>query len=651
MSDLVRLTQEDDIAIITIDNPPVNALGSDVSDGLRSAIDAVALDSTVRAVVVICAGRTFVAGADIKELEDIASGQGPAGGPDIHDLLASIEDCPQPVVMAMHGTSLGGGLELAMAGHYRVATPDAKMGLPEVNLGIIPGAEGSQRLPRLIGIPAAVDMCVDGRPVSAPQAMELGLIDRLIEGDLLKGAVAFARLAANTGLAPKTRERNDKRGSDEENAAAFEAGRTQAAKTRRNQNAPLRVIEALEAAASLPFIEGCKREKEIAAECLASEQARAMIHAFFSERAVSKIPDIPKDAPTFDIRRAAVIGAGTMGAGISMALVNADIPVYLRDNSQDSLDRGLATIRKNFQRRVDRGRMTAEAVDQRLNMIEGGIGYKGVGEADLVIEAVFENMDLKKQVFAELDGLAKPDCVLATNTSTLDINEIASATSRPESVIGMHFFSPAHVMRLVEIVRGTATSKPVVATASAIIKKLRKVGVVVGNCRGFVGNRMMFPYMREAQFLVEEGATPIRVDGALQDFGMAMGIFAVDDMGGIDLAWRVRQEYKHLDKPDVRVPLVLDKLYQMKRWGQKTGSGWYLYKEGDQTPIRDTGVEQLIVETANEAGIERTCRRYRYHLSGRLRLPRLQGRPDVVRRHGWARSDCRSNQGVPRQTR
>ena len=605
MSSFVRLDREDDVAVITIDNPPVNALSTEVSDELGIAIAAVARDSDIRGVVIACAGTTFVAGADIKELEAVATGKGPVGGPDIHDLLAAIEDCPKPVVMAMHGTALGGGLELAMAGHYRVASPTAGMGQPEVNLGIIPGAEGSQRLPRLVGVGRAVDMLVGGRPIKAPDALRFGLVDRLIDGNLLSGAIGFARERADQGPHPKTRERNEQLGTREINAAAFAAGREMAGKIRKNQTAPLRVLGALEAATSLPFNEGCKREKELVAECLASGQARAMIHAFFAERAVSKIPDIPKDTPTYDIRKAAVIGAGTMGGGISMALAKAGIPVLIRDSSAEALDRGMATIRKNFQRRVDRGRMTADAMEQRLAMIQGGIGYDGIGDADLIIEAVFESMDLKKQVFREFDGVAKPDCVLATNTSTLDINQIASATSRPESVIGMHFFSPAHVMRLVEIVRGAATSKPVVATASAIIKKLRKVGVVVGNCRGFVGNRMMLPYMREAQFLVEEGATPSQVDKALRDFGMAMGIFAADDMGGIDLAWRVRQEYKHLEKPGVRVPLVLDKLYQMKRWGQKTGSGWYQYKEGDRTPVGDPEVERLIIETASEAGIER----------------------------------------------
>jgi 3-hydroxyacyl-CoA dehydrogenase len=378
-----------------------------------------------------------------------------------------------------------------------------------------------------------------------------------------------------------------------------------AASVRRNQTAPLRALDALEAATLLPFEEGCRRERQIVAECLASDQCRALLHAFFAERAAGRIPDIGPEVRALDIATAAVVGAGTMGSGIATALANAGIAVVLTDNHREALDRGLAAVRRNFQRSVERGRITAPDMQNRLDLIRAGIGYDGVGNADLVIEAVFEELELKKKVFAELDRVAKPECVLATNTSTLDIDEIASATARPDGVIGLHFFSPAHVMRLVEIVRGRATSKPVVATAAQLVRRLRKVGVVVGNCRGFVGNRMMFPYMREAQFLVEEGATPTQVDKALTDFGMAMGIFAVDDMGGLDLAWRVRQQYRHLFASGDRLPLVLKALYEQKRWGQKSGAGWYRYEQGDRTPLRDPEVERLIEDTAREAGITR----------------------------------------------
>src|SRR5579863_246715 len=600
MTTLVRVTHTSGVLVAAIDNPPVNALSPGVPEGILAAIDAAERDSTVLAVVLIGAGRTFIAGADIKQLEQAAT-LGPDAAPELHGLLQRIEDCPKPVVMAIHGTALGGGLEVAMAGHFRVASADAQMGQPEVNLGIIPGAEGTQRLPRLVGLAAAVEMCVSGKSIRATEALRLGLIDRIIEGDLLSGAIAFAR-DARIGL--RTRERSDKLGWDASNAPIFDAGRELARKTRRNMVAPLAAIDALEAAATLPFEEGCRREREILRERLASDECRALIHAFFAERAVSRIADIPKDTPILPIRKAAIVGAGTMGAGIAMAFANAGIGVVLKDVDQAALERGMASIRKNYESSVAKGRFSRDIAEQRIASIHTETSYQGFEDADLIVEAAFENMELKKRIYAEIDGIAKPDCVLATNTSTLDIDEIASITSRPEMAVGLHFFSPANVMRLVEIVRGARTRKPVIATALALAKKLGKVGVVVGNCRGFVGNRMMLPYMREAQFLAEEGATPEQVDAALYDFGMAMGIFAVDDMGGLDVGWRVRQEYKHLDKPGVRAPLVLDKLYHMNRLGQKTGAGWYRYG-GDRKPISDPEVEALIKKTAIEAGIPR----------------------------------------------
>jgi 3-hydroxyacyl-CoA dehydrogenase len=476
-----------------------------------------------------------------------------------------------------------------MAAHYRVAASAAQLGQPEVNLGIIPGAEGTQRLPRLIGIEAALDMCISGKPVKAAQALQLGLVDRLIDGELLPGAISFAReMVVRGGPHLKTRERHEKLGSSSANAPLFAAAREQAAKIRRNMAAPLAAIEAIEAASILPFEEGWRKEREIASRCLASDQCRALIHAFFSERAASKIPDVPKDTPVLDVRRAAIVGAGTMGGGISMALANAGIPVLLKDSDQPALDRGMAAIQKNYEASVKRGRFTQEIADQRMALIQPQLSYEGFDQVDLILEAVFESMALKKQVFAELDRIARTGCLLASNTSTLDIDQIAAATTRPETVLGLHFFSPAHIMRLVEIVRGAKTSKTAIATALSLAKRLGKVGVVVGNCRGFVGNRMMFPYMREAQFLVEEGATPAEVDKALYDFGMAMGILAVDDLGGIDVMWRVRQEYKHLEKPGIRKPLITDRLYEMGRLGQKTGAGWYRYGE-DRKPIPDPG--------------------------------------------------------------
>ncbi len=603
MTEMVRVSITSGVAVVTIDNPPVNALSPGVPEGVSAAIDRAERDPAVSAVLIMGAGRTFVAGADIKQLEEHAHGRS-SSAPNLHGLLKQIEDCTKPVVMALHGTALGGGLELAMAGHYRVASPDAQAGQPEVNLGIIPGAEGTQRLPRLIGVAAAIDMLVSGRPVKAPEAARLGLFDKIIEGDLQSGGVAFALEASKYGKRHKTRERNEKLGTLQSNADLFASGREQARKTRRNQTAPLAAIDALEAAVALPFDEGCRKEREIAEQCLASEQARALIHAFFAERAVSKIRGISKDTRTYPIRRAAILGSGTMGGGIAMALANAGIAVIVKDSDQQALDRGMHTVRQNYEASVSKGRFTREVMDERLALILPQLTYEGFESVDLIIEAVFENMALKRQVFAEIDKIARPECILATNTSTLNIDEIADATVRPHMVVGTHFFSPAHVMRLLEIVRGSRTSNEVIATALALAKQLRKVGVVVGNCRGFVGNRMMLPYMREAHFLAEEGATPAQVDRALQDFGMAMGIFAVEDMGGIDLSWRVRHEYKHLEKPGERVPLVLEKLYHLGRLGQKSGAGWYRY-EADRKPIPDPEVERLIEKTAKEAGIPR----------------------------------------------
>jgi len=602
MTQPVTLATRDGIAVITIDNPPVNALSPGVPEGMLTALETAERDPSARAIVIICAGRTFISGADIKELEEAA--RNPAsGGPDLHPLLARIEDCAKPVVMAIHGMALGGGLEVAMAGHYRVAVADASLGAPEVNLGIIPGAEGTQRLPRLVGVAAAVEMCVSGKPIKAPQALQMGLIDRVIDGDLLSGAVAYAGQVAGQPVR-RTREQNQKLGSASENAPIFAAGRAQAAKVRRNQTAPLAALEALEAATTLRFDQGCKKEREIVRRVLMGDQAKAMIHIFFAERAVARVPGIPKDTATYPIAKVGIIGAGTMGGGIAMACANAGISVLLKETEQAALDRGAAAIRKNYESSVKKGRFSQAVMDQRMALIHPQLTYDGFDQADLIIEAVFESMTLKKQIFAEIDKIAKPDCVLASNTSTLDIDEIAAATSRPQMVIGLHFFSPAHVMRLVEIVRGKHPSNEVVATSLAIAKKLGKVGVVVGNCRGFVGNRMMLPYMREAQFLAEEGSTPEQVDKALTDFGMAMGIFAVDDMGGIDLAYRVKQEYAHLRKPGERVPLVLDKLYEMGRLGQKRGKGWYRYDES-RSPIPDPEVHALIEKTAREAGITR----------------------------------------------
>jgi 3-hydroxyacyl-CoA dehydrogenase len=587
------------VAVVTISNPPVNALGPGVAEGIGAAIARAAADPAVAAIVLIGAGRTFIAGADIREFGKIVRGEKPRRS--LNPLLQAIEDCAKPVVMAIHGAALGGGMEVAMAGHYRVIAAAAQVGQPEVKLGIIPGAGGTQRLPRLAGVAKAVEMCAFGEPVTAREALALGIVDEIIEGELLPGALAFARGVAGKP-APKTRERDAKlRDTD---PAIFERARQQAAKTRRGQTAPLRAIEAVEAATRLPFDAALAREAELFDECLYGPQSKALIHAFFAERGVAKIPDVPKDTPTFEIRRAAVIGAGTMGGGITMNYANAGIPVIVKETSQEALDRGMATIRRNYASSVKKGKLSQAAMDQRMALITPQLTYDGFDQADIIAEAVFEGMALKKQVFAEIDRIAKPGCILASNTSYLDIDEIASVTRRPELVLGHHYFSPANVMRLLEIVRGKATGKPVLATSMALAKRLNKVGVLAGNARGFIGNRMLTPYLREAQFLVEEGAAVEEVNRALADFGMAMGPLAMSDLAGLDVGWRVRKEFRHLEKPGVRVPLVADRLCEMGRFGQKTGRGWSRYDENRQaSPDPETAA--LIEEAAREAGIER----------------------------------------------
>ncbi|HYL11939.1 MAG TPA: 3-hydroxyacyl-CoA dehydrogenase NAD-binding domain-containing protein [Terriglobales bacterium] len=600
MNNLVQITKDAEIAIITINNPPVNALGPGVAEGILAAVEKIESDPEIKAAVVIGGGRTFIAGADINEFTKITSGQKPRGE-GLHPLLLRIEDCRKPIVMAIHGTALGGGLEVAMAGHYRVAVPNAQLGQPEVKLGLIPGAGGTQRLPRLVGAAKAVEMCAMGNAISAQQAFNSGLVDRLIDGELLAGAVTFAREMA-TRPALKTRERNGKLGTAEQNAPIFAAARETARKKQRGLSAPLAAIDAVEAASRLSFDEGCQFEQKLFLECLFSEQSKALIHVFFGEREVGKIPDIPKDTATISINKAAVVGAGTMGSGIAMVLANAGIPVLVKDSDPAALDRGLATIQKNYAASVQRGRFTQEFVDQRLRLITPTLTYDRFSEVDLVIEAVFEGMSVKKEVFGELDRVCKPGAILASNTSTLDIDEIAQATSRPQAVIGTHFFSPANVMRLLEIVRGKLTSKEVIATCMQLSKKLGKVGVLVGNCRGFVGNRMYHPYRREAQFLVEEGGRFEEVDRVLYEFGMAMGPFATADLSGLDVGWRIRKEYRHLEKPGARKPLAEDRLCEMGRYGQKTSAGWYRYDE-NRRPSPDPEVNQMIWKMAAEQGI------------------------------------------------
>jgi 3-hydroxyacyl-CoA dehydrogenase len=600
MSNLVQLTKTDSIAVVTIDNPPVNALSAAVSAGIAAAVGQIEKDDSIRAVVFIGAGRTFVAGADIKEFGELTSGK-IVCRESLKPILMRIEDLRAPVVMAIHGTAFGGGLELAMAGHYRIAVPSAQVGQPEVKLGIIPGAAGTQRLPRLAGVATAVEMCAVGNPVKAPDALKFGILDRVVEGDLLPAAIAFAKEVAGK-RPPNTRERSEKLGTPAENAAVFAVARDAARRKQRGLLAPLAAIDAIETATKLSFEEGCKREEELFTKCLFSDQSKALIHAFFGEREVAKIPDVPKETPILPVKSVGVVGAGTMGGGIAMVFANAGIPVLMMEADQGALDRGLGNIQKNYANSVKRGRFTEQFVDERLQLIRPTLNYGEFASVDMVVEAVFENMALKKEVFAQLDRVCKPNAILASNTSSLDIDEIASATSRRQSVIGTHFFSPANVMRLLEIVRGAATSKEVIATCMQLSKKLGKVGVLVGNCMGFVGNRMFGPYRREAQFLVEEGASIEAVDDALYEFGMAMGPLATGDLAGLDVGWRIRKEFRHLQKPGLRQPFIEGRLCELGRFGQKTGAGWYKYDE-NRKPSPDPEVAAMIQRWTSEAGI------------------------------------------------
>ena len=598
MNNLVKVSKENDVAVITIDNPPVNALSPGVPEGIGAAIEELNRDATVKAGVIIGAGRTFVAGADIKEFgKMVATGRRGSLLP----LLRQIEESGKPVVMAIHGQALGGGLELAMAGHYRVALPTAQVGQPEVKLGIIPGAAGTQRLPRLVGVAKAVEMCTEGKPISAREAAAIGLIDKLIDGDLLAGAVSFAREFAGRPV-PKTRERSQKLGTSEENAAIFTGARDAVRKKQRGMKAPLAAIDAIEAGTRMSFEEGCEAEAKFFTECLFSDQSKALIHVFFGEREVAKIPDVPKETPVLPVNRVAVVGSGTMGGGIAMVFANAGIPVLLKDVDQSALDIGIGKVRRNYASSVQRGRFTQTFVHERLQLITPVLNYDRFSEVDMVVEAVFEGMALKKAVFEELDRACRPGAILASNTSTLNIDEIAGATSRPEAVIGTHFFSPANVMRLLEIVRGKKSKGEVIATCMQLSKKLGKIGVLVGNCRGFVGNRMFGPYRREAQFLVEEGAEIGAIDQALVEFGNAMGPLATGDLAGLDVGWRIRKEYRHLEKPGIRQPFAEDRLCEMGRYGQKTQRGWYRYDENRrQSP--DPEVTALVRNWSAEAGI------------------------------------------------
>ena len=572
-------------------NPPVNALTSGVPQEVAEAVTIASQNPGVQAIVVIGGGRTFAAGADIHEFVQFIAGKSPM--PEFHRWLNQIENTTKPVIMAIHGQAFGAGLELAMAGHYRVMAKDAQVGQPEVKIGLIPGAAGTVRLPRLAGVGKAAEMCAFGEPVSAAEALSAGIVDRIIEGDLLSGAILFAK---EQSVVVRTCDRDVR-----QNTPLLSELRERCHKTRRNLEAPLAALEAIEKTSSLNFTDGCQAEAEIFRRLLQSTQSKSLIHAFFAERAVSKVPGIDKDTPVLPIRQAVVIGAGTMGSGIAMALANAGIDVRLTDEDPLAVERGIDTIRRNYERSVKSGRMTADEVTSRMARITPQTDNAGFGEADILIEAVFESLEVKQRVFAEMGRFAKPECLLASNTSTLDIDVLAACTSRPHMVLGTHFFSPANVMRLLEIVRGSETSATAIASAMALAKQIKKVGVVVGNGFGFVGNRLVIPYMNEAQFLIEEGATPEHVDRVLTDFGMAMGPLAVADLSGLDVFWRIRQEKPHME--GVRETLGLPVLYRMGRYGQKTGAGWFKYAE-DRKAVADPEVVALVQAEARKAGIK-----------------------------------------------
>jgi 3-hydroxyacyl-CoA dehydrogenase len=608
MSNLVRYEIAHDVAVITIDNPPVNALGPGVWEAVEEAVGRAMGDSAAKAAVVIGAGQTFVAGADIKIFNTLKTReQSLDRSTSTHARLKRIEDAVKPVVAAIHGNALGGGLELAMSCHFRVATPDARVGQPEVLLGIIPGAGGTQRLPRLCGVPMALEMCTDGKPVPAPRALSEGILDHLVTGDLRAGAIEFARARALEGVVRKTRDISTRIGDREAGLAACRAARAALDKTARGARSPYAAVDAIEAALTLDFGAGSARERELFADCVVSTESRALVHLFFAEREAVKIPGVSKETPAGTIARAAVCGAGTMGGGIAMAYANAGIPILLKDVDDEAVQRGLSTIRKNYQSSVSKGKMTPEALERTMALISPTTRYDGFDAVDIVVEAVFEDMNLKKATFAELGAVTRPECVLASNTSTLDVDEFARASGRPGNVIGHHFFSPANVMKLLEIVRGRETRPEVLATSLKLAKRLGKVGVVVGNCFGFVANRMLAYYMREAYLLLEEGASVPQIDQALIDFGMPVGPFGMQDIAGIDVGARIRQYLKSIGKTRAEGPQseIPDRLFEMGRYGQKTGAGWYAYEPGSRTRRPDPLIDELAAEAAARRGITR----------------------------------------------
>ena len=595
MSEVVSVAVRDGIAVIKVDRPPVNAIDQVVRQGLQRAFGDLRARPDVKAIVLGCAGRTFFAGADIKEFD---SG---IRSPGYHELFRLIEDMPVPVVAAVHGTALGAGSEIALACHYRVADEGARLGLPELTLGIIPGAGGTQRMPRLIPLDAAADLMLSGRPMAAGRAKELGLLDDVVSGDVIERAISFAENLVAQGKGPRKTRELPVRGA--ENAAQiFAEKRAQAAKTLRGRASPAKLLEALAAAVEKPFDEGLKVEMAISAELVRSNESRALRHLFFAEREVRKIPGLSDRLPRRPIQRVGIVGAGTMGSGITMAFVNAGIPVTLLDVSREAIDAGLAKILNNYNRSISRGSLSADQVESRMKLITPALDHAALGTADLLIEAVFENMALKKETFAKIDRIAKPGAILATNTSTLDIDVIAAMTKRPQDVVGLHFFSPANVMPLLEIVQAKRTSDDVLATALDIAKTIRKVGVIAKVCYGFIGNRMMDPYGREAEHCLLEGATPEDVDSALENFGMAMGILAVYDLAGVDIGHLTRLALANVFEKDPTFYRPSAMLTERGWLGQKAGRGYYRYENGKRVP--DPEVVKLFHDEGKRLGVQ-----------------------------------------------
>ncbi|MGP8123460.1 MAG: 3-hydroxyacyl-CoA dehydrogenase NAD-binding domain-containing protein [Xanthobacteraceae bacterium] len=592
MSEVVKVERHDGIAIVTVDSPPVNALSAAVRLGISTAIKQVGSDPQVKAVVLTCAGRTFIAGADITEFGK------PPKPPGLGEVISDIENCPKPVIAAIHGTALGGGLEVALGCHFRVATKDAKLGLPEVKLGLLPGAGGTQRLPRAVGPELGVKMVVSGDPIGAAEALQNGLIEEIVEGPAA-GGEAFARkvLAENRPLR-RLRDDNSKLAAAKADRSIFTNAAAAANKRNRGLEAPLACAEAVSWIFDVPFDEALKKERESFMKLVAGDQSKAQRHAFFAEREAAKIDGVPEGTKARKVDRVAIIGAGTMGGGIAMSFANAGIPVTLIETGEEQLKRGLGVMQKNYEATAARGGIPADAPAKRMALITGVVGLENVKDADLVIEAVFETMDIKKEVFTKLDQFAKPGAVLASNTSYLNINAIAAVTKRPQDVLGMHFFSPANVMKLCEIVRAEKTAPDALTTAVSIAKRIAKVPAVVGVCDGFVGNRMLAARGKQAEKLLFEGALPQQIDAVVTRFGMPMGPFAMGDLAGLDIGWRSRKDRGIKSE-------IADALCEAGRFGQKTGKGYYKYEGGSRAPLPDPEVEKLIEETCARLGLKR----------------------------------------------